>query len=69
MRDSGHETLLKDLRLKVPAAVDRGMPRKEVAEVFRVWAPTAKRFYWSDIGLWRLLIGKPRSTCSQARLR
>lgn len=33
----------KDLRLKVLAAVDRGMPRKEVAEVF-VSLATIKRW-------------------------
>jgi transposase len=33
----------KDLRLKVLAAVDRGMLRKEVAEVFGVSVPTIKR--------------------------
>jgi transposase len=34
----------KDLRLKVLEAVDRGMPRKEVAEVFGVSLPTIKRW-------------------------
>jgi len=34
----------KDLRLKVLAAVDRGMSRKEVAEVFGVSVPTIKRW-------------------------
>jgi transposase len=34
----------KDLRLKVLAAVDRGMPREEVAEVFGVSVPTIKRW-------------------------
>jgi transposase len=34
----------KDLRLKVLAAVDRGMLRKEVAEVFGVSVPTIKRW-------------------------
>src|SRR5215208_5851782 len=34
----------KDLRLKVLAAIDRGMLRKEVAEVFGVSAPTSKRW-------------------------
>jgi transposase len=34
----------KDLRLKVLAAVDRGMPRTEVAEVFGVSLPTIKRW-------------------------
>ena len=34
----------KDLRLRVLAAVDRGMPRKEVAYVFGVSAPTVRRY-------------------------
>ena len=34
----------KDLRLKVLAAVDRGMPRIEVAKVFGVSAPTIRRY-------------------------
>jgi len=34
----------KDLRLKVLEAVDRGMPRREVAEVFGVSLPTIKRW-------------------------
>jgi transposase len=34
----------KDLRLKVLAAVDRGMSRKEVVEVFGVSVPTIKRW-------------------------
>jgi transposase len=34
----------KDLRLKVLEAVDRGMPRAEVAEVFGVSLPTIKRW-------------------------
>src|SRR3712207_4160597 len=34
----------KDLRLKVLAAVDRGMPRKEVAQVFGVSEPTIRRY-------------------------
>lgn len=34
----------KDLRMKVLAAVDRGMPRQEVAEVFGVSVPTIKRW-------------------------
>ncbi len=34
----------KDLRLKVLGAVDRGMPRKEVAEVFDVSLATLKRW-------------------------
>jgi transposase len=34
----------KDLRLKVLEAVDRGMPRMEVAEVFGVSMPTIKRW-------------------------
>ena len=34
----------KDLRLKVLAAVDRGVPRKEVARIFGVSLPTIKRW-------------------------
>jgi transposase len=34
----------KDLRLKVLAAVDRGMPRKGVAQVFSVSEPTIRRY-------------------------
>ena len=34
----------KDLRLKVLEAVDRGMPRREVAEVFGISVPTIKRW-------------------------
>ena len=34
----------KDLRLRVLAAVDRGMPRKEVARVFGVSEPTIRRY-------------------------
>lgn len=34
----------KDLRLRVLAAVDRGVPREEVAETFSVSVPTIKRW-------------------------
>jgi transposase len=34
----------KDLRLRVLAACDRGMPREEVARVFGVSAPTIRRY-------------------------
>lgn len=34
----------KDLRIKVLGAVDRGMPREEVAEVFGVSIPSIKRW-------------------------
>jgi transposase len=34
----------KDLRLKVLEAVDRGMPRTEVAQIFGVSMPTIKRW-------------------------
>jgi transposase len=34
----------KDLRLRVLAAVDRGMPRKEVAKTFGVSEPTIRRY-------------------------
>jgi transposase len=33
----------RDLRLKVLDAVDRGMPRKEVARVFGISVPSIKR--------------------------
>jgi transposase len=34
----------KDLRLKVLEAIDRGMPRTEVAQIFSVSMPTIKRW-------------------------
>lgn len=34
----------KDLRLKVLDAVDRGMPREEVARIFRISVPSIKRW-------------------------
>jgi transposase len=34
----------KDLRLRVLAAVDRGMPRREVAQTFGVSTSTVKRY-------------------------
>ena len=34
----------KDLRLRVLAAVDRGMPRKEVSQTFGVSEPTVRRY-------------------------
>jgi transposase len=34
----------KDLRLKVLDAVDRGMPRKEVARIFGISVPSVKRW-------------------------
>src|SRR5215207_4652481 len=34
----------KDLRLRVLAAVDRGVPREEVAKTFSVSTPTIKRW-------------------------
>src|SRR5215217_6724555 len=34
----------KDLRLKVLEAVDRGMPRREVAQIFGVSVPAIKRW-------------------------
>lgn len=34
----------KDLRIRVLAAVERGTPREEVAETFRVSVPTIKRW-------------------------
>jgi transposase len=35
----------KDLRLKVLEAVDRGMPRREVAQIFGISMPTIKRWF------------------------
>ena len=40
----GMRTYSKDLRLKVLSAVDRGIPRKEVVEVFDVSLATIKRW-------------------------
>ncbi len=34
----------KDLRLKILAACDRGMPRREVARIFGVSEPTIRRY-------------------------
>ncbi len=34
----------KDLRLRVLATVDRGMPREEITRVFGVSAPTVRRY-------------------------
>jgi transposase len=34
----------KDLRLRVVATVDRGMPKKEVARLFGVSEPTIRRY-------------------------
>jgi len=34
----------KDLRLKVLSAIDRGIPRKEVADLFAVFLSTIKRW-------------------------
>ncbi len=34
----------KDLRIRVLAAVDRGVPREEVAKTFSVSVPTIKRW-------------------------
>ena len=39
----GMRAYSKDLRLKVLAAVDRSVPRKEVARIFGVSLPTIKR--------------------------
>jgi transposase len=46
----------KDLRLKVLDAVDRGVPRKEVAQVFGISVPSIKRWLkrrreTGDVGL------------------
>ncbi len=40
----GMKPYSKDLRLRVLAAVDRGVPREEVAETFSVSVPTIKRW-------------------------
>ena len=40
----GMKPYSKDLRLKVLAAVDRGMPRAEAAKVFGVSLPSIKRY-------------------------
>ncbi len=42
----------KDLRLKVLEAVDRGMPRTQVAQIFGVSMPTIKRWLkrWRQTG-------------------
>jgi transposase len=40
----GMKPYSKDLRLRVLAAVDRGMPREEVAETFGVSEPTIRRY-------------------------
>ncbi len=41
---AGMRAYSKDLRLRVLAAVDRGMPRAEVAETFGVSVSTIKRY-------------------------
>ncbi len=41
---AGMRAYSKDLRLRVLAAVDRGMPRKEVAETFGISVSTIKRY-------------------------
>ena len=40
----GMKPYSKDLRLRVLAAVDRGMPREEVAQTFGVSKPTIRRY-------------------------
>ena len=40
----GMKPYSKDLRLSVLAAVDRGMPREEVAQTFGVSKPTIRRY-------------------------
>jgi transposase len=40
----GMKPYSKDLRLRVLAAVDRGMPRKEVSRTFGVSEPTVRRY-------------------------
>ena len=55
----------KDLRLRVLAAVDRGVPREEVARTFSVSVPTIKRWLkrrrreTGDVEP-RLIPGRPR---------
>ena len=41
---AGMKAYSKDLRLRVLAAVDRGMAREEVAKTFGVSVPTIKRY-------------------------
>ena len=41
---TGMKPYSKDLRLKVLAACDRGMPRKEVSRIFGVSEPTIRRY-------------------------
>jgi transposase len=54
----------KDLRLKTLAAIDRGIPRKEVSELFGVSLSTIKR--WLNR---RRLTGTSTYTRSPADLR
>ncbi len=42
--DAGMKAYSKDLRLRVLAAVDRGMPRREVARTFGLSVSTIKRY-------------------------
>src|SRR4051812_8549609 len=54
----------KDLRLRVLAAVDRGVPREEVAKTFSVSVPTIKRWLkrrreTGDVEPPRLIPGRP----------
>ena len=41
---AGMKPYSKDLRMKILAACDRGMPRKEVSQVFGVSEPTIRRY-------------------------
>jgi len=41
---TGMKAYSKDLRLKALDAVDRGMPRKEVARIFGISVPSIKRW-------------------------
>ena len=41
---AGMKPYSKDLRSKVLAAVDRGMPRAEIVRIFGVSAPTVRRY-------------------------
>ena len=44
MKLSNMKPYSKDLRLKVLEALDRGMPRREVAQIFGISMPTIKRW-------------------------
>ena len=60
----------EDLRLRIVAAVDRGMPRSEAARVFGVGQATVKR-YLALLALAILAVaaekGEPRRTTNSSR--